>query len=52
MVDCRRTFGAVFPILKGGQLHIHCSDSKWSFFTNRISVTQITTAQIAQIEIK
>jgi len=52
MVDCRRTFGVVFPILKGSQLHIHHSESKWSFSTNRISVTQITTAQMAQIEIK
>jgi len=51
MVDGRRTFEVVFPILKGRQLHIHCSDSEWSFSTNRISVTRITTTQMAQIEI-
>jgi len=51
-VDCRRAFRVVFPILKGRQLRIHCSDSEWSFFTNRISVTRITTAQMVQIGIK
>ena len=45
MVDCRRTFGVVFPILKGTQLRIQFSDSEWSFFTNRISVTRITTTK-------
>jgi len=52
MVDGRRIFGGVFPILQGRQLRIHHSDSEWSFSTNRISVTQITMAQMAQIEIK
>jgi len=52
MVDCRRTFGVVFPIPKGRQLRIHCSDSEWSFSTNRISVTRITMARMAQIEMK
>ena len=42
----------LFPILKGRQLRIHCSDSKWSFSTNQILVTRITMAQMAQIEIK
>ena len=51
-VDCQRTFGVVFPILKGRQLHINHSDSEWSFSTNRISVTPITTAQMTQIKIK
>ena len=46
MVDYRRTFGVVLPILKGRQLRIHHSDGEWSFSTNRISVTRITTAQI------
>ena len=46
MADGRRTFGVVFPILKGRQLRIHCSDDEWSFSTNRISVTRITTAQM------
>jgi len=32
-VNGRRTFGVALPILKGRQLHIHCSDSKRSFFT-------------------
>jgi len=30
-VDGRRIFGVVFPILKGRQLRIHHSDSKWFF---------------------
>jgi len=34
-----------FPFL-GRQLRIHCSDSEWSFSTNQISVTRITSAQI------
>ena len=51
-VDCRHNFGVVFPILKGRQLRIHHNDSEWSFSTNRISVTRITTAQMARIEIK
>ena len=46
MVDGRRTFGVMFPILKGRQLCIHSSENEWSFSTKRISVTQITTAQI------
>jgi len=45
-------FGVVFPILKGRQLRIHHSDSEWSFSTNQILVTRITTAQMVQIEIK
>ena len=52
MVNGRRTFRVVFPILKGSQLHIYCSDSEWSFSTNRISVIRITTAKMAQIEIR
>ena len=52
MVDGRRTFGVVFPILKGRQLRIHYSDNEWSFSTNPISVTRLTTLQMAQIEIK
>jgi len=52
MVDCRRTFEVVFPILKGRQLRFHHSDSEWFFSTNRISVARITTANMAQIEIK
>ena len=48
----RRTFGVVFLILKGRQLCVHCSVSEWSFATKQISVTRITTAQMAQIEIK
>ena len=52
MANGRRTFGVVFPILKGRQLRIHCSDDERSSYTNRISVTQITTVQMAQIEIK
>ena len=43
MVDAR---SELFPIPKGRQLHIHCSDGEWSCSTKRISVTQITTAQI------
>jgi len=45
-VDGRRSFGVVFPILKGRQLCIHCSDSEWSFPQNEYRVTQITTTQI------
>jgi len=45
-VDGRCTFGVVFPVLKGRQLRIHFSNSEWSFSTKRVSVTQITTAQI------
>jgi len=45
-VDGRCTLGVVFPIHKGRQAHIHCSDSEWSFFTNLVSVTRITIAQI------
>jgi len=51
-VDCRRTFGVVVPILKGRQLCIQYSNGGWSFSTNRISVTRITTAQMAHIGIK
>ena len=51
-VDCRCTFGVVFPFIKGRQLRIRHSDSQWPFSTNRILVTQITTAQMAQIEVK
>ena len=51
-VDGRRAFGVVFSGVKGRQLRIHCSDSVWSFATNRISATQITTTQMAQTEIK
>jgi len=46
-VDCRRTFGGVSPIRKESQRRIHCSDSEWSFSTNRISVSRMTTAQMA-----
>jgi len=52
MVDGRYTFGVVFPIRKGRQLRIHCRDSEWSFSTNPISVTPITMAQMAQLEIQ
>jgi len=52
MVDCRWSFGAVFPIIKGRQLRIHHRDSEWFFSTNRMSVTRITMAQLAQIGIK
>ena len=52
MVDGRRTFGVVFPIFKGRQLRIHCTDCEWPFSTKQISVTRISTAQMAQIEIK
>jgi len=48
----RRIFGVGFPILKGRQLRINHSNSKSSFSTNRILVTRITTAKMAQIEIK
>ena len=51
-VNGRLTFGILFPIFKGSQLRIHCSDSEWYFSTKRTSVTRITTAQLAQIEIK
>jgi len=52
-VDGRRTFGVVFPILKGRQLHIHCGDNDWSFSkNNRRLVIRITTAQMVQIERK
>jgi len=51
-INGRRTFRVMFPIPKGRQLHIRCSDSEWSYFTKRISVTQITTTQMAHIEIK
>jgi len=51
-VNGRHTCGVVLPILKERQPRIHCSDSEWSFSTNRISVTRITTAQMTQIEIK
>jgi len=51
-LDGRCTLGVVFPILKGRQLCIHCSDSEWSFATKQILVTRITTAQTAQTEIK
>jgi len=46
------TFGVVFPILKGRQPRIHCSDSEWSFSKKGISVTRITTARMGQIERK
>jgi len=46
-VDGRRVLRVLFPILKGRQVHIHCSDSEWFFFYLKpISVTRITTAQI------
>jgi len=48
----RRTFEVVFPLLKGRQLSIHCSDRAWSFYTKRIMVSRITAAQMAQIKIK
>ena len=48
----RHIFGILFPILKGRQHRIHCSTGEWSFSTKRISVTRITTAQMAQIEKK
>ena len=35
-VGGRRIFGVVFPILKGRQLGIYCSDSEWSFSKRRI----------------
>ena len=40
------------PFLKERQLQIHCSNSEWAFSKHRISVTEVTTAQTAQIEIK
>jgi len=45
-VDGRHTFGVMFPILKGKQPRMHCSDSEWPFSTNPISVTGLTTTQI------
>jgi len=51
MVDGRHIFGVAFPILRGWQLCIHHSDSEWFFSTDRISVTRITTAQMAQIKL-
>jgi len=46
----RSRVGAVseFPIRKGRQLHIYCSDSEWSFSKKQISVTRITTARMIQ----
>jgi len=41
MIKGRRTFGVVFPIFKGRQLRIHCSDSERSFSKKRISVIQM-----------
>jgi len=37
--------GAAIISLSGRQLCIDCGDSEWSFFTNRISVTRITTTK-------
>ena len=34
-VECRRTFGDAFPILKGRQLIIHRNNSEWSFSNKR-----------------
>jgi len=51
-VGDRGPFRDVFPILKGRQLHIHSSDSEWSFSTKRISVTPIFTTRMEQTEIK
>jgi len=48
-VKGRHTSGVVYPILKGRQLRIYCSDSEWFFLTKRLSVTQITMARMAQI---
>jgi len=40
------------PFLKGGNSALIAAiASEWSFSTNRISVTGITTARMAQIEI-
>jgi len=50
MVESRRTFEVVFPISKGRQVRIHCTDSEWYFSEKRISLTGITPAQMAQIE--
>jgi len=50
MVEGICVFGVVFPFLKRRQLHFNCSDSEWSFSNKRMSVTRITTAQMAQIE--
>jgi len=47
-----RTFAVAYLILKGMQLRIHLSDSEWSFSSNQMRVTRITTAQMVQIEIK
>jgi len=43
-VEGRRTFGVVFLIIEGRQLHIHCSGRAWSFSIKRILVTRINTA--------
>jgi len=46
-VECRCTFGVVFPISKERQLHIHCGE--WSFSKKCISVSRITTDRMGQI---
>jgi len=46
-VNGRRTFGIVFPIIKGRQLRIQCRDRECDFLQKQLA-TQITTARMYQ----
>ena len=50
LIKGRHAHRVMFPILEGRQLHIHCGDIKWPFSKKQVSVTQISKAQIAEIE--